>query len=172
MLIKTLGSILIIGSSVVFGIAQKSRLTRRVNVLGELVSAIEIMHSEISCMCTSTEDLLARLCNLTHGGVRKFFCECSEIHKTRSDMPFSLVWNRAVKESAYLELSPQESRALSELGNSLGRYNSEETIRALLHTKRNLEGYLKCASESRGKLGKLYGNLSIISGIALVIILI
>lgn len=171
MLVKTIGSILIIGCSVIFGINQRSRLERRVKILEELISALDIMHSEISCMCTSTGELLTRICKITRGEVHSFFESCSQIHKNSSDMPFSLVWNRAVKESA-LELTPQEKQVLSELGNSLGRYNADETLRAILHTKRNLEGYLKCATLAREKLGKLYGNLSIISGVALVIILI
>ncbi len=172
MLVKTIGSVLIIGSSIIFGLCQKSRFVRHERVLKELISALEIMYSEISCMCASTGELLDRICNITRGEVLNFFESCRTIHKNNSDMPFALVWNRAVKETPSLELLPQESQALSELGNSLGRYNANETLNAILHTKRSLDGYLRCAVDARLKLGKLYGNLSIISGVALVIILI
>ncbi len=172
MLVKTLGSIIIIAGATLFGVSQKARLTCRKETLSMFISAFEIMHSEISCMCTSTEELIKRLCNVTSGRVLKFFISLSVLQKERNDLPFALIWNRNVKESDYLELSVQEMQTLSELGNSLGRYNAEETLSAILYTKRRFEGYLKCADDACVKLGKLYGNLSIISGIALVIILI
>ncbi len=172
MLVKTLGSILIVAAATLFGISQKVRLARRVETLEMFISALEIMYSEISCMCTSTEELIKRLCDITRGAVQEFFKSLGALQKERSDLPFALVWNRNVKESEFSELSAQEIQTLSELGNSLGRYNADETIRAIMHTKRSLEGFLKSAIDARAKLGKLYGNLSIISGVALVIILI
>ena len=172
MLLKTIGSILILCVSAAIGLSKRSQLARHVNILKGLISAFEIIHSEISCMCTATEELLERLCNIASGEVKCFFDDCLDGLRTRRDLPFALIWSRSVKDAGYLELSHQESEALLELGNSLGRYNADETLRALNYAIRNFEGYLKAASDTRARLGKLYGNLSIIAGIALVIILI
>ena len=171
MLIKVLGSILIIGAAALFGIAQRSRFAHKEEILSDLVSSLEIMHSEISSVCASTNEMLDRICNVTCGEVFNFFNTCRVLHQKHAELPFELIWTRAVKENSF-ELSAQEIQTLLELGNSIGRYGSDETVRAIELAKRRLEGYLKSATAARGKLGKLYGNLSIISGIALVIILI
>ena len=172
MLIKTIGAILIIAGAASIGLAQRLRLARRVKILGDIIAALDLMYSEISCVCTPTEELLDKLCNTTEEPVKSFFQDCKERHQKRRDMPFELVWNLSLRDAEYLELASQEKQVLLELGNTLGRYNAEEELRAISHARRNIEGHLKAAQDVRARLGRLYGNLSLLSGIALVIILL
>ena len=123
-------------------------------------------------MCTPMDELLEKLCGAVQPPLGMFFSDCRDAHAKRPDLPISMIWSRAVRDAEYLDLLPQEKQALLDVGNALGRYEAEEELRVLAHARRSMEGYLKTAAETRARLGKLYGSLSLMSGIAVVIMLL
>lgn len=172
MLLKTIGAILVIGAAAAVGLSVRGRLSKRVRILQDIVTALDLIHSEIACMCTPLDELLDKLCSAVQTPLRLFFCDCCDGHAKRPDLPVAMIWSRAVRDAEYLELLPQEEQALLDVGNAIGRYEAEEELRVLSHARRTMEGYLKTAEEMRTRLGKLYGSLSLMSGIAVVIMLL
>ena len=171
MFIKILGSIIVITCGLVFGASQRAKFKGRIKTIKGIMRAIDFMHSEISCMCTPTGELIDKLCQSSTGNVRCFFKECRSRHIKRKDLPFSEIWSKTVKNAEYLELDRNAEETLLEIGNALGRYEADEQMRVILNARKSFERFLKCAEEASERLGKLYGNLSLISGIATVIIL-
>jgi len=172
MLIKTLGSIIIITCGLVFGMSEKAKLSGKTRILKDIINAVDFIHSEISCMCTPTEELLDKLCEMCTGEVERFFRESKDYHLKRRDLPFAIIWNKILKNAVYLALNKNEENTLSEIGNALGRYEADEQMRVLINARKNFVKYLCTAEDAQSRLGRLYGNLSLISGIAIVIILL
>lgn len=171
MIIKIIGSMLVLACGFLFGIKEKMKFTQKTNILSGIINSIDFIHSEISCMCTPTEELLEKLCDTENAELKKFFNICKEQHIKRKDLPFSFIWNRALKEATYLNLNENEEETLSEIGNSFGRYSADEQLRIMLCARKNFEKHLRIAEEAKIRLGKLYSSLSLISGVAIVIIL-
>lgn len=172
MFVKIIGSVLIVTCGVVFGMNEKLKFTRKIQVLKEIITSIDLIHAEISCMCTPTNELLEKLCTTDNVLLRDFFKECNELHKKRSDLPFGLIWSRTLKDTENLCLNQNEERSLSEVGNALGRYEVQEQMKIFVNARNNFAEYLATAEKSKEILGKLYGSLSVIAGIALVVILL
>lgn len=172
MLIKIIGAILVIGGATAVGLSVRAKFARRVRILQNIVTALDMMHSEISCMCTPMDELFEKLCGAVQSPLSMFFQDCRDTHAKRPDLPITMIWSRAVRDAEYLELLPQETQVLLDVGNAIGRYEAEEELRVLAHARRSMEAYLKTAAETRTRLGKLYGSLSLMSGIAVVIMLI
>lgn len=172
MFVKVIGSFLVITCGILFGISEKEKFARKIHILKGIIRSLDLIHSEISCIRTPTEELLDKLCLIENKTLSKFFADCKNAHIKRRDLPFSIIWSRALKDASYLELKENEINSLSEVGIALGRYEADEQLRTILHTRKSFEAYLQSAEEAARKNGKLYGNLSIISGIALVIILL
>ncbi len=172
MLFKIIGAFLIVSCGFVFGMSEKGKFHQKISIIEGILTAIDLIYSEISCMCTPTEELLEKLRRIDNDALKNFFKDCKARYTERRDLPFSLIWSRAIKEAVYLGLSQNEESTLTEVGNALGRYSADEQLRVLEHARKRYEGYLKNAENAKQKLSKLYGNLSLISGIALVIILL
>lgn len=170
-MLKMMGIILIMGGSIAIGMSANGKLRLRIRVLSALINALDMMYSEISCMLTPTQDILEKLMQCNAEPVRSFFKDCRDNMVRRSDMPFSLIWGRAVKEAEYLELKPQEKQALIDIGGVLGRYEAPEQLKVISHARRNLESHLHVAEKDKLRLGKLYGSLSVVCGLAAIIVL-
>ena len=171
-MVKWIGAILLIGGAAAYGLHARARLTRRVQTLRGLAAALDLMHAELSCMCTPTDELLERLCKATAPPLRAFFEDCRNAHRARPDLPIAMIWGRAVHDAEYLELLPQEAQTLREVGNALGRYDVEEELRVIAHARRAIEGFEKTAEETRARTGRLYASLSLMSGVAVAIMLL
>ena len=80
---------------------------------------------------------LDKLCLIENKTLSKFFADCKNAHIKRRDLPFSIIWSRALKNASYLELKENEINSLSEVGIALGRYEADEQLRTILHTRKS-----------------------------------
>ncbi|MEG2858139.1 MAG: stage III sporulation protein AB, partial [Clostridia bacterium] len=90
----------------------------------------------------------------------------------RTDMPISLIWNRAIKDADYLELKSHERQILIDMGASLGRFEADEQGSVIMHARRAIDNCLKAAEADKLRMGKLYGSLGVVCGLAVVIMLL
>ncbi len=169
---KIIGAIMIVGAASVVGLSSSARLTARHRHLLAISRALNIMRSEISELYTPLDELISKLGNLSPVPLSTFFKDCFVAIKSGRDTPFGIIWAKEISRATYLELHPAERQALSELGGVLGRYSAEEQSRAISHTVRTIDAAALTAASECSKLGRLYGRLGIICGIAIVIVFI
>ncbi|MBR5479869.1 MAG: stage III sporulation protein AB [Clostridia bacterium] len=172
MLVKVIGSILIVTCGVAFGMNEKMKFLRKIGVLKGVIAAIDLIHAEISCMCTPTDELLEKLCATENETLCDFFTKCRDLHKERYDLPLGLIWSKVLKGAVNLDFGKNEEQTMGEIGNALGRYEVCEQLKVFQNARINFTEYLDVAEKSKEILGRLYGSLSIIAGIALVVILL
>ncbi len=171
-MIKIIGAILLIGGAAIIGIYASNELSVRARVLQSFLSALDIMRSEIGGRLTPISEILEKLSRESAEPLDVFFRECLEEKNKRRDVPFFLIWSKVLAQADYLKLKSNEKDVIKELGAVLGRYGAEEQINAISHTGRRISSLSESAENDRKRLGKLYTRLGVISGVAVVIILI
>lgn len=169
---KIIGAILIVGTASVIGLSASSRLSARYRVLSSFVRILNIMNSEICQLLTPIDELLSKLSRIAHEPLSTFFEDCLSEMERKRDVQFGIVWAKTLSRATYLELKPDERRVISELGAVLGRYSAEEQSRAIAHAARVIDAAASVAESECSRLGRLYGRLGIICGIAVVIVFI
>ncbi len=171
-MIKIIGAILLVGGAAIIGVFASSELAVRARVLEGFLSALDIMRSEIGGRLTPISELMEKLSHESPSPLSNFFSECCEEKNKKPDVPFFLIWSKALSRADYLRLKSNEKDVIKELGSVLGRYGAEEQINAISHSQRRISSLWEAAENDRGRLGKLYAKLGLISGMAVVIILI
>lgn len=171
-MIKILGAILLVGAASVIGFGMKSRLELRVRSVRTMLNMLGIMRAEIGQALTPLPELLEKLAKIAPAPADAFFESCAEEMKIKPDVPFGIIWRRSLSRADYLGLCDEEREELSELGNVLGRYRSDEQVLAISHAMRALERISEAAESDRARLGKVYARLSIVCAAAVVIIFI
>ena len=143
-----LGALIVVIAAFSVGIAKAKEEKRKVDILRELCSFLEVVKNEICTNKTPLKKLFKSesLKGLTHigGFVSSVSAGFSELGEKR----FCDIWSEALDDSLDI-LTEKSKSALLSLGTSLGRYDSEMqkcAIERCLHTLQNeceeLEGSL------------------------------
>lgn len=169
---RIFGVLLICFSTVMMGMSVAKRINTRSKVLSEFISALDLMMTEINCLLTPIEEMLEKLVLETQEPIRRFFYQCLSARKVKKEQRFQEIWFSELKTADYLCLNEADIALLSEIGNSFGKYSGEEQVRMMKGIHRKLVQLQASAQEDCMKNGRLYRNLGITCGIALVILLI
>ncbi|MCL2562714.1 MAG: stage III sporulation protein AB [Oscillospiraceae bacterium] len=171
-MLSIVGAILIIGATTAVGLSGVWRMGLRIRSLTGLLTAIETMKSEICDRLTPMPELIEQLTQETSPPVDRFFQRVSEEMATIGLQSFYFIWKAAVDNSPELELTASEKQTLTDLGRSLGRYDTEQQRDALAYAGRRLESDLHRAEEQRRTQGRVHAVLGIVVGVFVVIILL
>ncbi len=171
-MLRLVGAILVAGGATAVGLAAAGMLKTRVDVLSSLVLALDTIHTEITFRLTPLPELMRLLEKQTSPPANELFINCTKHMDELGQKTFSSIWITAVEESAALGLTRDEKQILEELGVFLGRYDAESQVKAIAYTRHRLQRVLDGALDDRQKQGKLYKMLGVITGAAVVIILI
>ncbi len=171
-MIKIIGALFLIGGATVIGVYASNELSIRARVLGEFLSALDIMRSEIGNCLTPVAELMEKLAAEVSPPLGTLFSACAKEKREKPENPFSLIWAKNLSHAEYLKLRPNEKDILRELGSILGRYSAEEQVNAISHIIRRVGTLAENAEGDRKRLGTLYAKLGVICGIAVVIVLI
>ena len=148
------------------------RMGVRVRALRGLITALEVMKSEICDRMTPLPELLDLLCRETKPPVNRLFLRLRQAMRNLGTQRFSTLWSDVVEHAYELELHEGERQALSDLGKTLGRYDMDHQRQALAYTLRRLEGYLETAEEAKRTQGKVHAVVSLALGAFVVLILL
>ena len=171
-MLKIIGAILIVGAASVIGLSASAKLSAQHRVLSAFARVLNIMNSEICQLLTPLDELLSKLSGIAPAPLDTFFKDCLSAMEKSRDTPFGIIWAKTVARATYLNLRPAERQVVSELGAILGRYSADEQSRAIAHAVRTIEAAATAAEAECSRLGRLYGRLGIICGIAIVIVFI
>ena len=171
-MLKTAGAILVIGGAAILGSYAVYGLNLRVRVLLQWMEALNTIRSEIRFALVPIPELMQLLGNRSGGEVGDFFAECASQLENMDGVTFSEIWSNSLKKTLGGILKNEEKLALGALGDVLGRYDAEEQVNGIEHALSRLEYFYTTAEQERSRLGRVYGAMGVLSGIAVVIILI
>jgi len=118
-LTKIIGALMVTAATTSLGVMSAKRLKRRVRSLRSLVSALDIMRSEICTRLTPMPELLELLAAQTGEPANIFFTNCLIKQRSMRGRPFAELWNSALRATEELELNENELEPLIELGTAL-----------------------------------------------------
>lgn len=171
-MLKVLGGVLVTVGSSMIGFYSAAGLYSHIKVLSCIIHTLRYMKSEISFTLTPIPDLMEHLAIREKGAVGEFFSRCNSALTALGTKSFGEIWSECVDGTLKDVLKEDEIQTFKSLGELLGRYDSEEQAIGIDRETERFVFYLQRAEQEKARLGKLYGAMGVLCGIAVVIILI
>ena len=169
---KLAGLIFIVLSAGSVGLRISASMKRRCRLIRQLLSAIQVMRSEIGCCCTPLPQTFALMAVAVNGAAERVFSSVARaMDKNRWLSPASAM-EQALGEEAELGEDRELSEVLMALSLEIGKYDKESQMQILDRTKIRLEEILHAAESECRIRSKTYEVLGICTGISLAILLI
>ena len=162
MLIKFIGSMVIVGTCFAVGYEISKELTGRVRILGDVITSLEKMHSLISYTKAPLAEIYAELAD-SGGVVGNFFLS---INWT---LPPSESWRANMKFLPYI--TKDDKKILCRLADTLGRCDCEMQLKDIRVAIMNLESARRQAQAIEARDGGVCKSLSLFAGIGIAVML-
>lgn len=173
MFLKLLGSLMVLGASTYLGFALSAQCGRRPHELRTLQGLLQILENEMGYMSNLLCSAFERIAASSHDSVTVFFTQTVDILRRGDGTSASKAWEEAVKGNiGETSLNREDGEILLSFGNMLGSSDLEGQIKNIRLTLAQLKVQEEKAEESRKQNGKLYRNIGVLGGIAIVILLI
>lgn len=170
-MLKWLGAILFVGCSSFLGMNRVLRSRQRVRSLNALLDGLGLMRSELETLSPPLPKLLESLAQSSPQPAAELFGTAAEELRKR-DLPFSVIWEIALRETDTLLLRPEEQQALLALGPVLGRSGTEAQSRELEHAEARLRLFLELEHGERMKQSRVYAAVGVGAAAMLAILLL
>ena len=168
MTIKLMGAILVFTGCGGFGFAMASAHRREEQALSQLMLALEFMECDLSCRLTPLPQLCYSAANTASGQVHTFFLRLgSELERFASPDVQSCVCTVAEQMPG---LSSGLKLHLTELGNTLGRFDLPGQLRGLRSAQNRCRLALEELTRNRDSRLRSYQTLGLCAGAALAIL--
>jgi len=172
MLLKILGSIVIIAASGFLGYVFSRDCARRPQQLRELQGCLQILENEIGFMSSILTEAFAKIYENRSSEVSDFFRIAAD-KLNQGQVSASEAWREAVAENMLKTgLTREDEGILLAFGKLLGNSDQEGQIRNIRLTVSQLKLQEQKAEEMRKKNEAMYRNLGVLGGIAIVIVLL
>lgn len=168
-MLKIVGSIMIITSSVMVGMHFKNGLASRVKSLEGFIYLLDFISREIGINLTEIPDIFLdfkgrSISNLNH------FIRALNDKIASDDESFTFKWINSIDEyKDDLGLMDEDIRVLNQLGSVFGRYTATEQLKSIKYAKKSLEYNLKTSKAELMQKGNVYKVTSVCIGIILVL---
>lgn len=171
MLFKGLGLAAVFLSCLLAGVGASRRLSRRVEELETLISAVEYIAMEIRYDALPVGRLFERLEGIAEYRPLGIFGVCSQALARTGDLAGS--WEKALAGAkGTLSLEEGDYEALRLFGRSLGTTDVEGQLSLCDGCVAMLRRRLQAAKANREKRGRMYTSMGVLTGIFIVILLI
>ncbi len=172
MLLKIVGSLMILSASSFLGYMLSRECARRPEELRELQGQLQMLENEISFMSNVLADALYNVSSNSRSKVGNFFGRTAEILKQGKGINASDAWEAAVRENiGKTALNKEDQEILISFGKMLGSSDMDGQIRNIRLTMEQLKQQEKKAEESKIKNQTMYRNLGMLGGLAIIVIL-
>ncbi|KUO50564.1 MAG: hypothetical protein APF76_07910 [Desulfitibacter sp. BRH_c19] len=173
MVIKFVGSILIIATCSYLGFYFGKQYNARLEQIRKLRSSLKMLETEISYSINPLPEALFKVGSRIKGPVQTLYEHTSDLLIKNMGLPMDEIWrtglNRLAEESS---LKKEELDVLDDFGIGLGGSDREEQLKNLLMVQEQLKVIESNAENERNKYERMYKTLGVLAGIALVLILI
>lgn len=166
-----------IGALVVFlccgfaGITVAHGYVQRLRNLKNLVSAFQLLETEIHFAKTSLPSAMDSIAKQVPESVSSFFLRVGENLRTPEGYTAQEAWELALPELASIGLGKDDIQMIATLGNALGRSDAEDQRKHLVILQKQLERAIDQAQSDQEKNVRLWNYLGFCVG-ALVVILL
>lgn len=168
-MLKIIGSIMIITSSVMVGMHFKNGLASRVKSLESFIYLLDFISKEIGINLTEIPDIFLSLrgSRISH---LKNFIETINDKISTDDESFTFKWINSIDEyKEELGIIDEDVRVLHQLGSVFGRYTAQEQLKSIKYAKKSLEYNLRASKTELMQKGNVYKVTSVCIGIILVL---
>jgi len=171
-MIKLIGAAFIITGTAIWGFLSVLKLRARVRSLSAIISALEIMKSEVCDRLTPMPEIFELMSSEATQPAERLFLNAQEKMSLLGSRSFSSIWQQSVKDTTELLLTQPEETVLCELGMSLGKYDVFEQKRAFEHASWRMKAFLKRAEDDRDAYSRVNAFMGVAAGVFAVIVLI
>lgn len=173
MIFKIIGSIIVLLSSGFLGFVLSSDCRKRPQQLRELQAMLIMFENRISYLSDVLAEAFGTISRTSKSPVAVFFRNTAEKLAESKGCSSLRAWESAVRENIKrTSLNREDEEILVSFGKLLGSSELEGQIRNIRLTLEQLRLQEKKAEESRARNEGMYRSLSILGGIAIVIVLI
>lgn len=173
MILKIIGSLLVMTATSAIGFALARDCSRRPRQLRELQGILQMFENEISFLSNILTDAFLKIYASASSEVAEFFKATIDNLKAYEGINASEAWEKAVNDNIKrTALNKEDESILVSFGKMLGNSDLEGQIKNIRLTLTQLKLQEQKAEESRKKNESMYKNLGILSGLAVVIILL
>lgn len=171
-MIKIVGMTLVLLSSSMLGYLYSLKFSKRINTLRLLISALNLLITEISYTRVPLSEAFVKVSKLADPKIKTLFLNTAHILENSLGYTASEAWYAALKGISELNLNNEDIEILKSFGDGLGNsdiYSQENNYKLTVELLKN---QLKNAEKSGEKNEKMYKNLGILLGIAIIIIFV
>ncbi len=169
---KLAGVIFIVISTCSVGLRIASTLRKHCKMLRQLLSALQVMESEIGFCSTPLPQVFALMAIQTDGSLSRVFSSVARaMDKNRWLTPQSAM-AKALQAETHSEMDKQVAEELLSLSAGLGKYDRESQIATLDKAKARIGLLLQSAEQECNVRSKTYRVLGICAGISVAILLV
>ena len=167
--LKWIGTILIVLCCGGFGFRMVAVHRQKVNELRQLLSALDLLQSELRYRLSPLPDLCYLVSNSVSGGVGKLFRRLYEELEKQIAPDAGCCMNAALSDS---NLSAITARLLKDLGRTLGRFDLDGQVQGIESVRNEtLTAMEKLVKDQDARL-RSYQTLGLCAGAALAILLL
>ena len=168
MIIKIIGSLIIVGSTTIAGFILGDIVKGRFDQLMELQKAINIIKNEIIYSFDVLENILLTTSKHVKGPVSEIFRRASEIIYAKEVDSVKEAFDKAL-EYVNHNLNKDDIEVIRTMATSIGNFDINGESELLNLTLINIERQLKESEELKNKNLKMYRSLGVCIGLIIVI---
>lgn len=172
-MLKMIGIVLIIGSFTGMGITQRQQLGSRVRALEAMLTATDLIGSELAFRLTGIPDIIRMLAQDNRVQIALIFGSMQTMIGKEDGLSLTYKWMKAFRQwGGQAGLSPQDVAVLCDMSDFIGKYDAASQKKCLDHARKRLEHQLEQARAELKSKGAVYRTCCIAAGILLVLVLI
>ncbi len=169
-IIKTISLILILGLATYVGNIMAKKYTNRVKELICIKLALNFLENKIKFTQTPLKEIFNQIAKTTNDkNIKNLFSKI--IENLNKNLSITLALENAIN-TCETNLTKEDRNILLDMGKMLGKTDVEGQVSQIEITNSFLNNQIEKAEKEKNKNTKLYKTLGIISGLAIIIILI
>jgi|LSQX01.1.fsa_nt_gb stage III sporulation protein AB len=171
MFLKIIGSFMVLAACCITGYSLSSEFTRRPGELRELQNILELFANEVRYFSTPLVDAFEKIAGKAKTPVGMFFSATASILRDGT-LNASDAWNMAICEyNKKTSLAKEDLEVLDSFGKMLGKSDMEGQLSSIELTVKRLKILEREAEEKRVKTAGMYRKLSLLIGLAIIVLL-
>ena len=173
MLIKLIGSIIVLFSCGLAGFTLSRDTAKRPGELREMQGILQMLENEIIYMSNFLEEAFENIVQRSNSSMKTFFNDTLVIIHSDKCRGFQQAWEQSLNNNiGKTALKREDLSILKDFGKMLGRSDAEGQMKNIKLTINLLDVQRHKAEEKRIKNEAMYRKLGVLMGIAVIIIFI
>jgi len=173
MILKVIGSIMILLSGTTVGLLFSRKCSERLKQLRQLQMLFNILESQIGYLTNLITDAFDAVCKAGSEPVLLFFQDTVNYLKNDTLLTARCAWELAVdKNIKATSLNDEDKEVLISFGKTLGNCDLKRQLKDIEFTVKRIREQEKKAQEYKNKNEYMYRKLGLLAALALVIVLI